>query len=39
VIWDFLAVDNFDFTRKIVKNKFCLKTHEDVRVGIKEDLL
>ena len=31
VVWDFLAVDNFDFTRKIVK-KFGWKTRENVGV-------
>ena len=25
MVLDFLAVDNFDFTRKIVKKKFCEK--------------
>merc|ERR1711860_314139 len=29
---DFLAVDNFDFTRKIVKKKFGRKNHENVVV-------
>ena len=30
--WGFLAVDNFDFTRKIVKKKFGRKTRENVMV-------
>ena len=30
--WVFLAVDNFDFTRKIVKKKFGSKTRENVGV-------
>ena len=32
VVLDFLADDNFDFTRKIVKKKFGWKTHENVGV-------
>ena len=32
VVLDFLAVDNFDFTRKIVKKKFGWKTRENVGV-------
>ena len=31
-VWDFLAVDNFDFTRKIVKKNLGLKTRENVVV-------
>ena len=30
VVLDILAVDNFDFTRKIVKKKFGWKTRENV---------
>ena len=29
-VLDFLAVDNFDFTRKIVKKKFGWKSRENV---------
>ena len=29
-VLDFLIVDNFDFTRKIVKKKLGWKTHENV---------
>jgi len=29
---DFLAVDNFDFTRKIVKKKIGVKTRENVGI-------
>ena len=32
VVLDFLAFDNFDFTRKIVKKKFGWKTCENVGV-------
>ena len=32
MVLDFLAVDNFDFTRKIVKKKFGRKTRENVVV-------
>ena len=32
MVLDFLVVDNFDFTRKIVKKKFGLKTCENVGV-------
>ena len=32
VVLDFLAVDNFDFTRKIVKKKFGWKTRENASV-------
>ena len=31
-VWDFLAVDNFDFTRKIVKKIWDGKTSENVGV-------
>ena len=31
-VWDFLAVDNFDFTRKIVKKIWGGKTRENVGV-------
>ena len=30
MVLDFLAVDNFDFTRKIVKKKFGRKTLQNV---------
>ena len=36
VVWDFLAVDNFDFTRKIVKKK---KFRENVGVFSKLNFL
>ena len=32
MVLDFFAVDNFDFTRKIVKNIFGWKTRENVEV-------
>ena len=32
VVLDFLAIDNFDFTRKIVKKNFGWKTRENVEV-------
>ena len=32
MVLDFLAVDNFDFTRKIVKKNLELKTRENVGV-------
>ena len=35
VVLDFLAVDNFDFTRKIVKNILGEKTRENVGVSSK----
>ena len=31
-VWNFLAIDNFDFTRKIVKKKIWRKTRENVVV-------
>ena len=39
VVLDFLAVDNFDFTRKIVKKKFGRKTFENVGGFVKIEFL
>ena len=39
VVLDFLADDNFDFTRKIVKKKFGWKTRENVGGFVKIEFL
>ena len=39
MVLDFLAVDNFDFTRKIVKKKIGRKTRENVVFFVKIEFL
>ena len=39
MVLDFLAVDNFDFTRKIVKKNLCEKLVETLGVSVKIEFL
>ena len=39
ILWDFLAVDNFDFTRKIVKKVLGEKLVKNVELALKNTKL